>query len=238
MGCRPRTQGSLLWPVVDLRAMIDVENVNDAAVLVDPVDDAIGAAPGPMTTGQRPDQRLADPVRVDRKCSLTEPQYRSGNGLRKPLGDRSPCSWLEPDVVPRPRSCRHLPVARRLARSWRTVTVSAPGSPRSRAVRLSEMRATASTSPRISKVISMPSRSSTESRTASGSPLRVRVIRSCCCRTRLASSDSRALASDRGTGVAATLMVRSIDHSSLISDQLPRVRPTEAILALPSQYRL
>jgi hypothetical protein len=58
------------------------------------------------------------------------------------------------------------------------------------------MRATASVSPRISRVISGPSRSSTDSKTTSGSPLRVRTIRSCCWRTRLASSERRALASD------------------------------------------
>ena len=97
--------------------MIDVENVNDAAAFVNPVDDAIGAAPGPMTTGQWPEQRLTDPVGVDRKCSLAELQYCSGNTLRKPLGNRSPCSGLEPDLVLLPGSCRHLPVARRRARS-------------------------------------------------------------------------------------------------------------------------
>jgi hypothetical protein len=211
--------GSPVRPVVDLRAVIDVENMNSAIVLVDPVNDAIGAAPGAVTTGQRPEQRLAGPVRVNRKRSLAELQHRGGNALRKPLGDRSPCSGLEPDLVPLPRPGRHLPVARRRARSWRTVAISAPGSPRSSAARLSEMRTTASASPRISKVISRPSRSSTERRTASGSPLRVRVIRSCCCRTRLASSDSRVLASDSDTGVAAMLMVRSIDRTSLIPDQ-------------------
>jgi hypothetical protein len=40
----------------------------------------------------------------------------------------------------------HAPVTRRRARSWRTVAMSAPGSPRCRAVRLSETRATASVS--------------------------------------------------------------------------------------------
>src|SRR5215471_3866536 len=98
--------------------------------------------------------------------------------------------------------------------------MSTPGSPRPKAARLSEIRVTASVSPRISKVISRPSRSSTDSKTASGSPLRVRVIRSCCWRTRLASSDRRALASDSGTGVAAIVMVRSIDPVSLFMDQL------------------
>jgi hypothetical protein len=113
--------GSPLRPVVDLQTVIDVENVNNVA---GPVDDAIGAAPGPVTTCQWPEQRLAGPVRVDRKGALTELQDRSGNALRKPLGDCSPCRWLEPDLVRRPGSCRHLPVARRRARSWRTVAMS------------------------------------------------------------------------------------------------------------------
>ena len=57
---------SLLRAVVNLRAVVDVEDVDNAAVLVDPVDDAIGASPGTMTASERPEQRLADPLRVDR----------------------------------------------------------------------------------------------------------------------------------------------------------------------------
>ena len=44
--------------------MVNVENVDNAVVLVDPVDGAIGAAQGAVTTGERPEQRLADPLRV------------------------------------------------------------------------------------------------------------------------------------------------------------------------------
>jgi hypothetical protein len=47
--------------------VVNVQNVDNAAVLVDPVDDAIGAAQGAVTTGERPEQRLADPLRVGRK---------------------------------------------------------------------------------------------------------------------------------------------------------------------------
>jgi hypothetical protein len=81
-----------MGPAVDLQAVLDVENVNDAAALVDPVDDAIGAAPRTVTTGKWPEERLIYTVRVDRKCSLAELQNRSGNALRKPLGDGSPRS--------------------------------------------------------------------------------------------------------------------------------------------------
>ena len=218
-----RSRSPRLRAVVDLRAVINIENVHDAAVLVDSVNDAIGAAPGAVTTRKRPEQRLAYPLRVHRERGITELEYRSGNGLRESLGDRSPCGRLEPNLVPLRRIGGHAPVARRRARSWRTVAMSAPGSPLPKAARLSEIRATASPSPRISRVISRPSRSSTESRTASASPLRVSVIRSCCWRTRRTSSDRRALASESGTGVAAMLMVRSIDPPSQPLDQ-PRHR--------------
>src|SRR5215467_11326522 len=210
---------SVLRPVVDLRAVVYIEDVDHVAVLVDPVDDAIGAAPGSVAASERPEQLLADTVRILCECGVAELQHGGGNGFRKPLGDRPPCGRLEPDLVSLPRFGRHVPVTRRRARSWRMVAMSAPGSPRPRAARLSEMRATASLSPRISRVISRPSRSSTDSKTASGSPLRVSVIRSCCWRTRLASSDRRALASDNGTGVAAIVIVRSIDFIGLFLDQ-------------------
>ena len=40
--------------VVDLRAVINIEDVDNAAVLVDAVDDAIGAAPRAVTAGEWP----------------------------------------------------------------------------------------------------------------------------------------------------------------------------------------
>jgi hypothetical protein len=62
VACPTQDSCSPLWPVVDLRAKIDVENVKDAAALVDPEDDAIGAATGTMTTRQRREHRFAGPV--------------------------------------------------------------------------------------------------------------------------------------------------------------------------------
>ena len=210
---------SPLGAVVNVQAVVNVKDVDNSAGLVDPVDDAISAAPGAVAASERPEQRLADPVRVACKPGIAKLQHSGSNGFRKPVGDRSPRGRLEPDLVPLRRFGRHAPVARRRARSWRTVAMSTPGSPLPRAARLSEIRATASISPRISKVISKPSRSSTDSKTASASPLRVRVIRSCCWRTRLASSERRALASDNDTDVAAIVIVRIIDHTGLILDQ-------------------
>ncbi len=190
-----------------------------AGVFLDPVDDPVGTAPSGVAAGEGPGQRRANAVGVDREGGSAELQYRGCDGLREPLGDRAPRGRLKPDLVALCGFGGHAPLARRLARSWRTVARSTPGSPRPRTARLAEIRATASVSARISKVISRPSRSSTDSRTASASPLRVRVIRSRCCRTRLASSERRALASDSGMGVAAIVVVRNTDPIGQFPDQ-------------------
>jgi hypothetical protein len=59
--------------VVNLRAVVDVEDVDGAGVLVDPVDDPVGTAPSSMTAGQGAEQRFADAVRIDREGGLTAP---------------------------------------------------------------------------------------------------------------------------------------------------------------------
>jgi hypothetical protein len=105
-----------LRAVVDLRAVVNIEDMDNATVLIDPVDDAIGAAPGAVTTSERPEERLADPVWIDREGGITELQDGGGNCFRQPLGNRSPCGRLEPDFIP-PRFARHAPVTRRRARS-------------------------------------------------------------------------------------------------------------------------
>src|SRR5215472_5981530 len=50
---QPTIHGLSLRAVIDLPAVVDIEDVDNAAVLVDPVDDAIGSAP-------RRDSRRAD----------------------------------------------------------------------------------------------------------------------------------------------------------------------------------
>jgi hypothetical protein len=75
---------SPLRSVVDLGTVVNVEDVYRTAVLVDPADDAIRAAPRAVTTGEWPEQRLADAIRVDRKCSIAELQHGGGNGFREP----------------------------------------------------------------------------------------------------------------------------------------------------------
>ena len=63
---RPKNRWSSWRAVVDLRAVVDIEDVDNTAILVDPVDDAIGAATGTVTASERPEERLADPLRINR----------------------------------------------------------------------------------------------------------------------------------------------------------------------------
>jgi hypothetical protein len=86
--------------VVDLSAVVDVEDMDGAGVLLDPVDDPVGAAPGSVTARQRPEQRSSDTARVDGKSGLAEFEYGGGDRLGKPPRDGSPRGWLEPDLVP------------------------------------------------------------------------------------------------------------------------------------------
>jgi hypothetical protein len=116
--------------VVDVAAVVNVEDMDDAGRFVNAVHDPIGSAPGSVAAGQRAEQGLADAVRIDSKRGVTELQHGRGDGLGQPLGNGPPGGGLEADVVPLPQWDGHLPVARRLARSWRTVARSAPGSPR------------------------------------------------------------------------------------------------------------
>src|SRR6516162_2897644 len=96
--CIPEKRWSSWRPVIDLRAVVNIEDVHHAAALIDPVDDAIGAAPSAVTSGERPEQRLADPMRVDRERSIAELQNGGGDCFREPLGDRSPGGRLETDL--------------------------------------------------------------------------------------------------------------------------------------------
>lgn len=66
--------------------MVNIEDVHYAAAFIDPVDHAIGATPGAVTAGERPEQRLADPIRVDRKRRIAALQHSSGNGFRGAAG--------------------------------------------------------------------------------------------------------------------------------------------------------
>jgi hypothetical protein len=57
--------GSAIRAVVDVSAVVDVENVDGTGAFVDAVHDPVGSAPGTVTAGERPEQWLAHTVRVD-----------------------------------------------------------------------------------------------------------------------------------------------------------------------------
>jgi hypothetical protein len=83
---------------VGFGAVVDVEDVDDAVVFIDPVDDPVRAAEGSMTASQRAEQRFADAVRVDREGGLAELQHGSGDCLGKPLGPSGRVLYVLRDV--------------------------------------------------------------------------------------------------------------------------------------------
>ncbi len=76
--------------VVNLSAVVDVEDVDGAGVVLDPVDDPVGA-PGSVTAGEGTEQRCADPVRVDRRGGVAELQH-GGGGPPREAAARSPAA--------------------------------------------------------------------------------------------------------------------------------------------------
>jgi len=66
---------------VDLGAVVNVEDMDGAAIFVDPVDDPVGAAAGSVTACERAEQRFADAVRGDCQGGPTELQNGSGDCL-------------------------------------------------------------------------------------------------------------------------------------------------------------
>jgi len=115
-GGRPGRRSGLR-AVVNLGAMVNVEHVNDAGFLIDPVDDPVGTTPGTVATGERTEQWLADAMRVGGEPGIAELQHGGRHSFREPLGDSSPRGRLEPDLVWLRSFAGHAPVARRRARS-------------------------------------------------------------------------------------------------------------------------
>ena len=76
--------------MVNVAAVIDVEDVDDAGGFIDAVHDPVGATPGAVTSDQRTEQRLADTLRIHRECRIAEFQDCGGDGLGQPLGDGPP----------------------------------------------------------------------------------------------------------------------------------------------------
>jgi hypothetical protein len=67
--------------VVDVAAVIDVEDMDYASGFIDAVHDPVGAAPGAVTAGQRAEQRHADTLRIDSQPSFAELKDRGGDGF-------------------------------------------------------------------------------------------------------------------------------------------------------------
>ena len=86
--------------MVDVAAVVNVEEMDDGGGFVDAVYDPVGSAPGFVAAGQRAEQRLADAVRIDGERGVAEFQDGCGDGLGQPLGDGPPGGGLEADVVP------------------------------------------------------------------------------------------------------------------------------------------
>ena len=85
---------------------------DNAAVLGDPVDDAVGAVPGAVTASERPGLRLADLVRIDRERGTAELRH-GGNGFWQPAARRTSMDRHRTSVLPHGgvrgecRSARH-----------------------------------------------------------------------------------------------------------------------------------
>ena len=77
----PCLAGSSLRAVIDIGAVVDVENVHGACVLTYPVDDSVSSATGPMAAGEGAEKRLAHPVRVLRERGIAEFQHCCGHRL-------------------------------------------------------------------------------------------------------------------------------------------------------------
>lgn len=78
----------LMGPI-HLRPMINVEDVDGAGSLIDPIDDAVGTASGSVASGERAEQSLAHPVRIGGQRLIAELQGRSSNRFGQTLRDSS-----------------------------------------------------------------------------------------------------------------------------------------------------
>jgi hypothetical protein len=66
---------------VNVPPVRDVKHKHDAQLLVDAIDDPIRPSPGAMTTAERTEQRLTDPLRVLGERTYTELENRRRNRL-------------------------------------------------------------------------------------------------------------------------------------------------------------
>ncbi len=77
--------GLTTLPAVDVGPVVDAYDVNEACLVVDPVDEAIGAATCRVVSPQFADEWLAEPLRVLQQRSGEEPGDRRRHRQWKPL---------------------------------------------------------------------------------------------------------------------------------------------------------
>jgi hypothetical protein len=65
------------WLMIDVAAVVDVQDVDYVGGLVDAVDDPVGSAAGAVAPGERAEQRLAGAVGTAGESSITEPALTS-----------------------------------------------------------------------------------------------------------------------------------------------------------------
>lgn len=82
---------------VNLLAMVNIQDVHDPAVLVDPVPRRDSR---PVAYAQ-----ACRPMRIDRKRGIAKLRHTDGNDLRKPLGNRSSHGWGLAHALGRVRVC-------------------------------------------------------------------------------------------------------------------------------------
>lgn len=177
--------------------MHDVEDRHDSFLVVDAVDDAIGASSCTVPIVEGSSQPFADSLwtveqRTDDELVRSECN-RSGEVLRKlPPGCGSDAERV-PGRIASHACCR------RRSSIARVSSASDSPSPRASSASAAARRRTVSGSDKIAMVSSSVSRSSVATSTAEGLPCTVTVTRSCWELTRLTSSDRCAFtsASDR-----------------------------------------
>lgn len=97
--------------------MCNVDDSHDSLRVIDPVDDAIGPAPGAVTVGQRWSEAFADAVRFVEKRPHDELVRRERRRLGQAVGKLTPGSGRDDERIAT-GSVRHTERLRRSAIAW------------------------------------------------------------------------------------------------------------------------
>src|SRR6266508_77162 len=190
-----RLRGMVSAGAVGLRAVLDADDVDNAGLGIDPVDDPVGAATCGVVAGELPLERFADPFGLGGQWADHELHDCCRDALRK--ATEGPLGWPGDHEFP----VVHL--ARYFVRSSLAVTMS----PLSMACSAARMSRIAEGFDRISRVSSRDSRSSGLRMTAAGRPWRVKTTRSWCSSTPSTISDRRFLISASGNVTSDMTMI-------------------------------